>query len=120
MFVDASGRRHRMWRRVGVGVGGVLVVGLVLLVSGLLGNTPLGTPSWPTGQIRNVTTPSVRPVQPPPRTSATSRRADPSETARSAAATAAPPGAATSSATQPGNGRKPTHTPAKGRPSRPR
>lgn len=120
VFVDASGRRRRVWRRAGIAVGAALLAGLGLLATGLFGNTPLGTPSWPSGQMRNVTTPSARPAAPPaPRPSSVAPVAG-RASGTGTAATSAPPVSQRPSTTHPGNGRKPSHTPGKGRPSRTR
>jgi hypothetical protein len=116
VFLDRSGRRRRLTVLLGTGLATALMAGLGALAVALSGSTAVDIPGFPDSD-RHADAPDGRPPATTPGSPpGDGRPAGAGSDPTSVAATST----VTSSSERPGNGRNPTHTPPRGKPTKTR
>jgi hypothetical protein len=118
VFLDRSGRRRRFAVLLGTGLATALLTGLGALAVALSGSTGVGIPGFPDSD-RRADAPTDRPPAATPGTTPALVRppADARATSDAASVVVATP-TVTPSSRRPGNGRNPTHTPPRSKPTK--
>jgi hypothetical protein len=117
VFLDRSGRRRRIAVFLGAGLATALTAGLGLLVVALSGASSVDLPGFPdAGQHEVAPEPVITRTPPVTTTPPDRRQANPTGTTDGA--TTAAPTPTTTTPDHPGNGRNPTRTPPRPRPTK--
>jgi hypothetical protein len=116
VFLDRSGRRRRFAVLLGTGLATALLTGLGALAVALSGSTDVKIPGFPDSD-RRADAPEDRPPA-TPRTTSTLPPPPGADTTSDPASVVATTPTVTPSSRRPGNGRNPTHTPPRTKPTK--
>ena len=118
VFLDRSGRRRRFAVLLGTGLATALLTGLGALAVALSGSTGVDIPGFPDADRRADAPEDGAPANTPETTPAIVRPPAEGRTTSDATSVVATTGPVTPSSQRPGNGRNPTHTPPRSKPTR--